>query len=168
MKKYSLIPKFWRDPQDLQRREAEHPFFSLQHEMNRLFDDFFGGFALEPAGARKDLFASGMPKIDVSETETEIRVEADLPGLDEKEIEIHFSDNVLTISGEKKSEEEEKKKDFYRMERSYGSFYRAIPIDAEVDSEKIKASLKKGVLSVMLPKTARAKKDVKRITISGE
>src|SRR3989338_1355307 len=141
-------------------RESGYPFFSLEGGMNRLFDEFFHGFDLEPfrLSGEKDWFNTAVPKIDVTETEDEIHVEAEVPGMDEKDIEVNLSDNMLTISGEKKLEHEDKKKDFYRMERSYGSFHRAIPIYSGVDVNKIKAALKKGELTVTLPKTAEAKK----------
>lgn len=169
MKEKKIIPKIFGKKQEIARRE-DHPFFSLQREMNRVFDDFFHGWDLQPFrwGGGFDTFQGAAPKVDVSETDDFVRVEADVPGLDEKDIDVTLSNNVLTISGEKKEEREEKKKDFYRVERSYGSFKRAIPIRAEVDPAKIKATLKKGVLKIELPKTPAAKKDVKRITVSGE
>ena len=136
--------------------------------INRLFDDFFDNFSLSPFRGGRDFFGAEIPKLDISETSDEIRVDAEVPGMDEKDIDVQLADNVLTISGEKKSETEEKKKDYYRIERSYGSFHRSVPIYAEVDPNKVKASLKKGVLSVVLSKTAEAKKNVKKITVQGE
>lgn len=166
-KSKKLIPKLWGKKNDLARRE-ESPFFSLQRDMNRLFDDFFGDFSLSPFRSGRDLLGGTIPKLDISETADEVKIEADVPGLDEKDIDVQLADNVLTISGEKKSETEEKKKDYYRMERSYGSFHRSVPIHAEVDPNKVKASLKKDVLTVVLSKTAEAKKNVKKITVQGE
>jgi HSP20 family protein len=88
-----------------------------------------------------------------------------LPGLDEKNIEVKFADGVLTIKGEKQEEKEEKKKDYYLHERSFGSFHRALQVPAEVDTDKIEATFKKGVLTVTLPKPAEAQKAEKKITV---
>jgi HSP20 family protein len=88
-----------------------------------------------------------------------------LPGLDEKNIEVKFADGVLTIKGEKQEEKEEKKKDYYLHERSFASFHRALQVPAEVDTDKIEATFKKGVLTVTLPKSAEAQKAEKKITV---
>ena len=88
-----------------------------------------------------------------------------MPGLDEKNIDVKFADGVLTIKGEKQEEKEEKKKDYYLHERSYGSFHRAFQVPAGVDGDKIEASFNKGVLTVTLPKSAQAQKAEKKITV---
>jgi HSP20 family protein len=160
-----LIP--WRRKQPVRQEEErslqreEHPFLTLQQEMNRLFDDFFGGRALEPFGALGEGWDAFSPQVDVVETDKEIRVSAELPGLDDKDVEVSLSRDVLTISGEKR---QEKGRDYFRAERSYGSFRRSIPLPAEVNTEKVDAVFKKGVLTVTLPKKAEAA-GRKRITV---
>jgi HSP20 family protein len=147
------------------RREDYGPFSLFRSEMNRLFDNFFHGFDMEPFEKQYGVFH---PKIDVTETDKEIRISAELPGIDNKDIDVSLTKDSLTIKGEKKEEKEEKKKDYYRMERSYGSFSRTIPMPVEIDTEKAKAQFKKGVLTVTLPKTAKAIKEKKKIQIKSE
>jgi HSP20 family protein len=96
-----------------------------------------------------------MPTVDVSETEKEIIVSAEIPGVEAKNIDVNLDGSVLTIKGERKREREEKEESFHRIERSYGSFYRALQLTSEVDGERIKATYKKGVLRITLPKTKR-------------
>jgi HSP20 family protein len=145
------------------RREEYRPFGLLRQEMNRLFDNFFGGFEIEPfTGGRLAAFS---PSVDIKESDKEIRVSAELPGMDDKDVNVLLSKGSLTITGEKKEEKEDKGKDYYRMERSYGSFSRTIPLPAEVDTDKVKADFKKGLLTVTLPKTAQAIKQTKKIAV---
>lgn len=158
-----LAPWRWGDKKVPVRREAEgDPVYALQKRMERLFDDFFNGFGLAPFGESMGAFS---PRIDLSETEKELKVSAELPGLDENDIEVSLAQNTLTISGEKKEEKEDKGQNYYRMERSYGSFQRTIPLPCEVESDKVEAAFNKGVLTVTLPKTAEAQKRTKRISI---
>ena len=98
------------------------------------------------------------PSLDVFEEKDDIVVKADLPGLNKEEIEVTVTGDVVTIKGEKKKEEEVKEKDYYRRERSYGSFVRSVELPCEVKSEQIKANFKDGVLEVRMPKTEEAKK----------
>jgi HSP20 family protein len=145
---FDLVP--WkRNDKAVAIRREEDPFFALRREMDRLFDDFWGGGLLEPYGAFD-------PRVDVTETETEVKVTTELPGLDEKDVEVSLTQNMLTLSGEKKAEKEDKGENYYRMERSYGSFRRAIPLPGEVEADKVEATFKNGVLTVVLPKTAQA------------
>ncbi|HSW64168.1 MAG TPA: Hsp20/alpha crystallin family protein [Dissulfurispiraceae bacterium] len=148
-----------------QEGKAEHPVDLFRDEMNRLFDSFFRGFDVEPFGRKGATFS---PKVDVVETDKQIMVTAELPGIDEKDIEVSISRDSLTIKGEKKVEKEDKGKDYYRMERSYGSFSRTVPLPAEIDTEKVDAEFKKGVLAVTLPKSAKAVKSVKKISVTGK
>jgi HSP20 family protein len=132
-------------------RQAFSPFTSLQREIDRLFDDFssgFGGFGR----AAPEL----VPSMDVAETDKEIELVAELPGLEDKDVEVSVSDGVLTIRGEKKAEKEEKQKNWHRVERSYGAFARSIQLPPGIDPNAIKASLAKGVLKVTVPKPASA------------
>ena len=162
-----LIP--WNRGRDVtvRRTEAPSPFLSLRLEMNRLFDEAFRGFDLAPFGISDRLFSSGAswPNIEVAETHKEIKVIAELPGLDEKDIDVHFADGVLSISGEKHAETEDKDRLF--SERYYGRFLRRIPLE-DVDENKVTASFKKGVLTVTLPKSALAVDRVKRIQIQSK
>ena len=96
------------------------------------------------------------PRMDVSETDKEIVVSAELPGLADEDIDVSLSLGMLTISGEKKQEKEKKGRNYYHVERSYGSFQRSIPLPAEVDTNQVDAVFKKGVLTVTLPKTGAA------------
>jgi HSP20 family protein len=149
-----------------------HPFESLHREIDRLFDDFGMGFrwplgrslfAAEPL-FRREVTWPKMPAMDVVESEKGYEITADLPGMDEKNIEVKVSDGVLTMKGERQEEKEEKK-DYYLQERSFGSFQRSFELPDSVDSEKIEASFKKGVLTVNLPKKAEAQKTAKKIEV---
>lgn len=144
------------------RRDEESPFVSLRREMDSLFDNFFLGFDMEPFESRSGGFS---PRIDVTEDGKGIKISAELPGMDEKDIDLSIQNDMLTIKGEKKEEKEDKGKDYYRMERSYGSFIRTIPLPVEVDTDKVEAKFKKGVLSITLPKTAKAVAETKKIPV---
>jgi HSP20 family protein len=148
-----------------ERREEENPFALLRREMDSLFDNFFRGFDMEPFESR---FGAFSPKVDVTENDKEIKVSAELPGMDEKDIDISLNRDTLTIRGEKKEEKEQKGKDYYRMERSYGSFNRTIQLPIEVETDKIEAQLKRGVLTVTLPKSARAVEETKKVPVKVE
>ncbi len=144
------------------------PFHAMQLEMNRLFEDFWPDFEM-PALARGNggLAAVVAPRVDVSETEKEIQVTAELPGLEEKDVEVTFADGMLTIAGERKTEKEEKDeaKKYYVKERTYGSFKRMLALGEDVEEGKIKAEFKNGVLTVVLPKAEEAVAKTKRIPI---
>jgi HSP20 family protein len=143
--------------------ESDQPFYALQRQMHRLFDDFFGD--LSPWRGWTGLETAFVPRMDVVETEKEIHVTAELPGMDLKDIDISLQDGTLTLKGEKKQQVEEKKEGFYHAERSYGSFSRSVVLPAEVDEAKIEASYKDGVLKVCLPKTESQKAQAKKIQI---
>ena len=141
-------------------------FQSFQAEIDRLFDGFFTDFGRFPSSlVSKERIGPFSPKIDISNDESSIEINAELPGLDEKDIQVSLQEDVLTIKGEKKSGDEKKSKDFYRVERRFGSFERSIRIPQEVDAEKIKASFKNGVLTVSLPKSEKAKDNVRKIEV---
>lgn len=146
------------------KKHEMSPFADFRTEMNALFDNFFRGFALEPSWARSSAFN---PKVDVKESEKEVLVSAELPGLEDKDIDVSLTRDAVTIKGEKRQEKEDKGKDYYKMERSYGSFIRTIPLPAEIDIDKVKAEFKKGVLNISLPKTAKAVKATKKIAVKG-
>jgi HSP20 family protein len=146
------------------------PFEGLRQEIDRLFDDFgrwpFGRslFAGRPL-LRREMTWPTMPAVDVIENEKAYGITADLPGMDEKNIEVNVADGVMTIKGEKQEEKEEKKKDYHLQERSFGSFQRSFELPDGVDADKIEASFKKGVLTVTLPKKPAAQKPAKKIEV---
>jgi len=161
-----LIP--WNRGRDVTTRRGDdiNPFLTLHREMNRLFDDVFRGFDVTPLGTDRALDrALAWPNIEVSESEKEVKVTAELPGLEEKDVELELSNGVLAIKGEKKTETEDKDRLF--SERFYGRFERRIPVD-DVEEDKVKASFNNGVLNVTLPKSAKAQQNVKRIAINGK
>jgi HSP20 family protein len=161
MPKKSVVPQ---GKKSVPARQEEYgPYGLLRQEMNRLFDNFLGGFEMEPFMGRPLVTFS--PSIDIKESDKDIRVSAELPGMDDKDIDVLLGKDSITIRGEKKEEKEDKAKDYYRMERSYGSFSRTIPLPAEVDTDKVKAEFKKGLLTVTLPKTAQAIKQTKKIAV---
>ena len=147
------------------RREEEVPLFSLQREVNRLFDDFFRGFDLRPLRMTGEPWGGFSPKMDLEETEKEYRITAELPGMEEKDVEILLTGNSISLKGEKKEEKEEKGKSFYHVERSYGSFQRTVPLPDGIDLKRVDADFKNGVLTVKLPKTAEAKRSGKKVPI---
>ena len=148
-----------------QRRGLANPLSAFRQEMDKLVENFFGGFDFHPFGRRSVTF---MPQVDVADTDKEIKVSVELPGLDDKDVEVSLTKETLTIKGEKREEKEEKGKDYYRSERSFGSFTRTIPLPFEIDAEKAAASFKKGVLTVNLPKTKQVISETKKVAIKAE
>ena len=143
-----------------------NPFSAMRAEMDRVFNSFLGrGFARFPTLPRVEQGDAVVPSIDVRETETEVVVEVELPGMDEKDVSVTLNDRVLTLKGEKKAEREEKNDDYHLMERSYGSFQRSFQVADTIDADKVKAAFEKGVLKVTLPKRPEAMKAEKRIPI---
>ncbi len=163
-----LIP--WRRRKNNLSVRREHDvddwFGSFHREMNQLMDRFFRGFDLGPMGWSDGLGTGDfMPRVDIRETDKALKVTAELPGLDEQDIELVLSKDNLTIKGEKREENEDHDGDVYRMERRYGSFHRVIPLSAEIDESKVEAKFKKGVLKINLPKTATAQQSRRKIDI---
>lgn len=149
-----------------------YPFEHLRREVERLFDDFrpfdwrlpskvFGLDA--PRMARGEWHVA--PAIDVVEKDDAYEITAELPGLDEKNVDIKLSNHTLTIKGEKSETKEDRQKDYYLSERRYGSFQRSFRLPEGVDADKVEASFAKGILTVKLPKTAEARKGEKKISI---
>ena len=134
----------WRPFRDL---------ISIQDEMNKLFDDFFGQ---RPARGE---WTEGVwsPSVDVSEDKDNVIIKAEMPGMKKEDVKISIQDNVLTLKGEKRQEKEEKDKNYHRIERSYGSFCRSFQLPTSVKTDKIKANYKDGVLNISLPKTEEVK-----------
>ena len=131
---------------------------AMRDEVNRLFDSVFRGFGETAQGA-------AWPSLEVRDNEGEYKVTAELPGVDEKDVELSVQDGVLTIRGEKKSETEDKERHF--SERTYGRFERRIAL-GDIDEDKISASFENGVLTVTAPKSPQAQAKIKRIPISGK
>lgn len=163
----NLLPTVWRRSESPIRQAEEHPLFALHREMNQMFDEFFRSFDLSPFGGRKN-FGAFSPSVDVQEDEKEVIVKAELPGLDEKDVEVTLADDALTIRGEKKGEKEEKGKDYWHRETSYGSFRRVVPLPEGINTEKADARFKNGVLTVILPRLEEAKGKGKKIAIKAE
>lgn len=154
-----LVP--WRS-RAVAHREND-PFLTMQQEFNHLFDNFFRRFDMIPAGDGQFQFA---PRLNIAETEKDFQVTVELPGMDEKDIEVTLAHNLLTIQGEKKADKEEKDKNFYRHERNYGFFQRTIPLPSDlVDQQKVDAAFDKGILTVTLPKVEGVQPTTKRITV---
>jgi len=137
----------------------------LHREMDRLFEgaltEGFGRTPWSKARGGDEI----VPELDVTDDEKAFRVSIELPGMDEKDVHVTLADRVLTIRGEKKEEKQSKEKDFYRQERSYGSFCRTLELPAAVDESKIEAAFKKGVLTIDLPKTKEAQQKIKHISV---
>jgi HSP20 family protein len=148
------------------RSDELTPFFNLHRDVNRLFDDVFRGFDLAPFGSDR-VFDRGIgwPSVEVSETGKELKVTAELPGLEEKDVQVELADGVLTLKGEKKTETEDKERRF--SERTYGLFERRIPVEG-VDVDKVSAAFKNGVLTVTMHKLPEVQSKVKRIVINGK
>lgn len=143
--------------QGVAERPSGNLFTSLQREIDRVFDDFTRGWpSFDRSWPSRMTSTDLTPRMDIAETDKDIEITAELPGLDEKDVQVNISDNVLTIKGEKKAEKEEKDKNYHIVERSYGSFYRALNLPAGVNADAIKANLSNGVLKVTVPKPAAA------------
>lgn len=147
------------------RFEEWNPFLVLRSETDKVFDNFFRGFEVEPFGKAPGTF---QPKVNVADDEKEITISVEIPGMDEKDIELSLTKDTLTIKGEKKEEKEEKGKNYHRMERSYGSFSRTLPLPVEINTDKAEAAYKKGILTIVLPKTEKAVKETKKIPIKAK
>lgn len=134
-------------------RRGVNLFDSFRNEMEDLLEKFFAGQGGNGNGQALKTWA---PQVDVEETDKEILVKADLPGVDPKDIEIQIADNVLTLSGSKEEKKEEKEKNYHRTERFFGKFYRSIPLPAGADTEKVSASCANGTVIVTIPKRMEA------------
>lgn len=153
MEMKSLLPR--KRESTLAERD---PFVVLRREIDSLFDGFFTD------GVPSRALKAFDPRVDVTENDKEVRITAELPGVEEKDVEVSLTGDAITIKGEKREEKEEKGEEQYRLERSYGAFRRSFSLPCEVDADKAVASFKKGVLMVNLPKTAQAAKS-KKITV---
>lgn len=154
------VPAAYRD---LER----NPLLTLHREMNRLFDDMWRGFdAPMPVLGRASAWEPAWPSVEIADTGKEMKVTADLPGLDEKDVEVTLENGILTLSGEKRAETDDKVRQF--SERYYGRFERQIPLGSEIEEDKVAASFRNGVLTVTLPKSPTAQTRAKHIAINGK
>lgn len=143
--------------------EGERDFFL---PVRRMFDEFFGDLQERLTGDGR--WFPSYPMVDVKETDTDIKISAELPGLAEKDIDISLTGDALTIKGEKKEEKEEKEANYYFSERRFGSFTRVIDLPREVDTNKVEAVFKNGVLHITLAKTEKAKASVKKVPVKAQ
>jgi HSP20 family protein len=140
------------------------PFLALHREMNRLFDDVFSGFGAVPSPSGLAARTFGWPNVEVVEADGALRVSAELPGLDETDVELLIADGVLTLKGEKRAEATDRARGY--SERSYGRFERAIALPVPVEEDKAEATFRNGVLIVTLPRAAEAPERRRRIAIN--
>ena len=147
-----------------QRDRDDHPLLSLHRDVNRLFDDVFRGFGVPSLGGFDRSFA--WPNMEFGETDKDIRITAELPGLDEKDVELALEDGVLTLRGEKRSEVDDKDRGY--SERSYGRFERRIALPNGIEADKAKATFRNGVLTVTLPKSAASNENLRRIPVNSK
>ncbi len=150
-----------------------HPITQIQHEINRLFDDVFRsvGFPwMDFERGFPSLIASDWikPTLDIAASDKEYTISVELPGVNEKEVQLELANDTLKISGEKKQEKEEKDKNYYRMERSYGTFQRVLSLPEDADQDNIAATYKNGIMKITIPRKAHPQAEVKRIEIKGE
>jgi HSP20 family protein len=158
-----LMPWTRKGSEMARANDGDHPLFALQREMNRAFDSLWRRF--DQPGMAAGAFGQAMPRTDIVETEKTIEVSVELPGLDEKDIEVSLAEDTLTIRGERKVEREESRTGYHLSERSYGSFHRAIPLPGSVATDGVNATFSKGVLTVTLPKAPEAVAKTKRIEV---
>jgi HSP20 family protein len=151
-----------------------HPLLALRDEMDRVFDDFFANFPLMPFRRRMDadpwrrfqgLFEATFPAVDVAESDKDYRITAELPGMEEKDIDISMLSGVLTLKGEKQEVKKEGKEDQYVSERRYGAFQRSFRLPEDADPDKIDAAFKNGVLTITLPKAPEAQTQRRKISV---
>jgi len=139
-------------------------FSTLQDRMNRLFRESYG-----PEGRDESLTTSQFaPPVDVYEDEHNVVLKVEVPGVDEKDIDVRVENNVLTVHGERKVEKEEKEENFRRVERQYGSFTRTFTLPSTVDAERIQADYDKGILKIVLPKKAEAKPKSIKVNVGSQ
>jgi HSP20 family protein len=147
-------------------RHGSDPMRALQSDLNRVFEDFFRGFDM-PGFSSNDQMLAGtrMPDVDVKDTGNAIEVKAELPGVNEEDIELSISDGALVIRGEKREERTKEDQGYVLRERAFGRVERAVPLPEGVDPDGAQASFRNGVLTVTIPKTEQARASVKHIGV---
>lgn len=159
---FNILP--WERPSNVSIRQGS-PFSSLQDEINRVFSNFFSGFGESSSLPSLMTSQNLIPAVDIVETDESFRIEAELPGMKQEEVEVTINDSYLTIKGEKEASKEDKDKNYLRRERYYGSYQRTIALPETVNADKAKATFKKGVLWVEIPKKAEAVKPSRKLDI---
>jgi HSP20 family protein len=162
----ALVP--WRDKSQTPAPRGDDlhdPFLSFRRDVDRMFDDFFGGYGCRAVGSPFGSWVTPTPSLDLTENEKEFVVTAEIPGLDDKDFEVNVSGDVLTLKGDKKAEHEHRNGDAYYMERRFGSFSRSVRLPFEVQDEKVDARYEKGVLTIRVPKPADMQRQVRRIEV---
>ena len=165
-KSKDVVPSLfdWQSPLFDLRKEIDQAFSNVLKGWPRIWDqESFKSAGLPAAFGHADV----SPKVEMSESDGAYEITAELPGLDEKEVEVSLRQGLLTLSGEKRAEREEKKKDYYLSERSYGAFKRSFRIPDDVESDKITAQMKKGLMTITMPKSAERKAKARKIAING-
>ena len=158
---FGNLPTPWRRRTEVADTQRD-PFLALHREVNRLFDEAFRGFGFGmPAGFE----GAAAPALDVRETDKAVEVAVELPGIEEKDVDVSFSDGVLTIRGEKRAEREEKEGEWHHVERSRGSFVRSVQLPPGLDDAKATADFRNGVLTVTLPTSPEAETKLRRIPV---
>jgi len=163
----TLTPETKKGKSLADAKAGQHPYpaFALLRDMNEMIDNFFRDFGMTPLRETSRAFS---PSVDVRDTGGELTVTAELPGLGKEDVEVSLTKNSLTLKGEKKAEKEEKGKGLHIRERSFGSFVRTITLPVEINVDKTKAAFKDGVLTIRLPKTERALKETRKISVKSE
>ena len=164
----SLVPWGHKPKAPVHYREPGDPMINCRREIDQLFDDFFeafNGFGPRALMRGEKGWPAGMPSIDVTDSDKELVVAAELPGVDEKDVEVTLEGDVLTIRGEKKHEHEEKDGERHYVERSYGSFSRSVRLPFEAGDQDARADFDKGVLTIRIPKPAEIQSKVKQIEV---
>ena len=162
----SLIPWRERSEAPARRNELLDPFMAFRREMDRMFDDFFHGVGGRALGSPLLGSWSGVtPSMDLNETDKDLIITAELPGLDDKDFEVTVSGDVLTLKGEKKAERVQKSGESHYIERRFGSFSRSVRLPFEVRDEKVDAKFDKGVLTIRVPKPAELPRPARRIEV---
>jgi HSP20 family protein len=161
----ALVP--WTDKSwtPAQRENLLDPLLPFRREINRLFDDVFRDFGRSAIGTPFGAWAAPMPSLDLTESDDEVVLTAELPGLDDKDVEVSVSGHVLTLKGEKKVEHEQQNGDAYYVERRFGSFSRSVQLPFAVRDEAVEARFEKGVLTVRIPKPADLQRSMRRIDV---
>lgn len=160
----NLIP--WRK-QEVSKGD-DMPITSLHRHVNRLFDDFFSDFGIEPFRGFEEWETRFMPRVGVAEDDQNVKITAELPGMTEKDVEVQVTEDSVTIKGERKQEKKENSRGVHRSELSYGSFVREIPLPASVKTDKSEGVYKNGILTITLPKTEESKANCRKIPIKSE
>jgi HSP20 family protein len=158
-----------RQDQPVTLRET-HPLLQFHQEIDRLFDDAFRNFGFPSLRAGRNFPSLPLtdwlkPTLDLAATEKEYTISVELPGVEANEVQLELVENTLKVRGEKKQEKEEREKDFYRMERSYGAFQRVLSLPEDADQENIRAIFKNGVMTITLPRKALPKSEIRQIEV---